>query len=188
MGQRGDDDAALLAAYVAGDADAFVALYRRQLPAIIQFFMRRTGNAEVSADLTAEVFAAALRSAGHYSRASGPVLAWLYGIAGNKLADSYRRGRVEDDARRRLSIGALPFFDADLDRVEELVSVTVDPGVLRAAMAALPASQREAVIGRVVAERSYAEIAAEMSCSELLIRQRVSRGLRALRARIEGIN
>jgi RNA polymerase sigma-70 factor (ECF subfamily) len=186
MGQPGDDDPALLAAYVAGDADAFVALYRRQLPAIVQFFVRRTGNAEVSADLTAEVFAAALQSAEHYKPSSGPVLAWLYGIAGNKLADSYRRGRVEDHARQRLSMDALPFSDADLDRVDELVSTSIDPGVLRAAVAALPASQREPVIGRVVAERSYTEIAAEMSCSELLIRQRVSRGLRALRARIEG--
>lgn len=186
MGPRGDDDAALLAAYLAGDADAFVRLYRRQLPAIVQFFMRRTGNAEVSADLSSEVFAAALQSAEHYNPASGPVLAWLYGIAANKLADSYRRGRVEDHARRDLSMGAVPFTDADLDRVEELVSASVDRHALRAAMAALPVSQREAVIGRVLAERSYAEIAAEMSCSELLIRQRVSRGLRTLRARMEG--
>src|ERR1700733_6628855 len=127
MGQRGDDDAALLAAYVAGDADAFVALYRRRLAAVIQFFMRRTGNAEVSADLTGEVFAAALQSARSYDPASGPVLAWLYGIAGHKLADSHRRGRVEDDARRRVSMRALPFMDADLDRVEELLSAPVDP-------------------------------------------------------------
>ena len=104
----------------------------------------------------------------------------------NKLADSYRRGRVEDQARRQLSMEPVPFTDADLDRVEELLSASVDRDAVRAAMAALPVSQREAVIGRVVAERSYAEIAAQMSCSELLIRQRVSRGLRALRARMEG--
>jgi RNA polymerase sigma-70 factor (ECF subfamily) len=37
----------------------------------------------------------------------------------------------------------------------------------------------------VLDERSYAEIAAEMDCSELLVRQRVSRGLKALRSRIK---
>lgn len=185
MRQRGDTDAALLAAYLAGDADAFVALYRRQLPTIVRFFVRRTGNAEVSADLAAEVFAAALESAERYDPESGPVLAWLYGIAGHKLADSFRRGRVEAAARRRLSIEPLPFTDADVERVDSLISSPVDTGELQAAVAALPESQREAVIGRVVAERSYSDIASEMSCSELLVRQRVSRGLRALRARLE---
>jgi RNA polymerase sigma-70 factor (ECF subfamily) len=50
---------------------------------------------------------------------------------------------------------------------------------------ALPPAQRDAVLARVVQERPYAEIADEMRCSELLVRQRVSRGLRALRDQIE---
>jgi RNA polymerase sigma-70 factor (ECF subfamily) len=79
----------------------------------------------------------------------------------------------------------LAFADADLERVEELINAHVDLTVLREAFAGLPALQREAVIGRVVEERSYGEIAEELSCSELVIRQRVSRGLRALRALIE---
>jgi RNA polymerase sigma-70 factor (ECF subfamily) len=49
----------------------------------------------------------------------------------------------------------------------------------------LPAEQRDAVLARVVDERPYPEIAAEMNCSELLVRQRVSRGLRQLRAQIK---
>jgi DNA-directed RNA polymerase specialized sigma24 family protein len=49
----------------------------------------------------------------------------------------------------------------------------------------LPPEQREAVLARIVDERPYAEIANEMQCSELLVRQRVSRGLRALRAQIK---
>jgi len=53
------------------------------------------------------------------------------------------------------------------------------------ALAELPAQQRDAVLARVVDERSYEEIATTMRCSELVARQRVSRGLRALRDRIE---
>ena len=52
-------------------------------------------------------------------------------------------------------------------------------------MLTLPPAQRDAVLARVVDERPYAEIAQEMQCSELLVRQRVSRGLRALRAHIQ---
>jgi DNA-directed RNA polymerase specialized sigma24 family protein len=47
---------------------------------------------------------------------------------------------------------------------------------------ALPADQRAAVRGRVIDGRDYAELARELDCTELVARQRVSRGLRTLRA------
>lgn len=177
-----DDD--LLARFNSGDADAFVAFYRRHLAAVLAFFLRRTGDPELTADLTAEVFAAALPAAARYRPGEQPALAWLYGIAAHKLADSRRRGRVEDAARRRLALEPLTIDDADLAHLEELAA-TVDQRQLDAAVDALPAAQRAAVVARVVQERPYAEIAAEMSCSELLVRQRVSRGLRTLRSQIK---
>ncbi len=45
--------------------------------------------------------------------------------------------------------------------------------------------ERDAVRARVVDERTYASIAAEMRCSELVIRKRVSRGLARLRKSLE---
>jgi RNA polymerase sigma factor (sigma-70 family) len=174
-----DDE--LLARFVAGDAEAFVGFYHRHLAAVLGFFLRRTRDPELTADLTAEVFAAALIAAARYRPGEGPALAWLYGIAAHKLADSRRRGRVEDEARRRLALGPLAVDDEDLARVEEMADV----GAAESALAALPAGQRDAVLARVVQERSYAEIAEQMRCSELLVRQRVSRGLRALREQME---
>lgn len=171
----GDDE--LLAQFVAGDPEAFVAFYRRHLPAILGFFLRRTRDAELTADLTAEVFAAALVAARRYRPGEQPALAWLYGIAAHKLADSRRRGRVEDGARRRLALAPIAIDDQDLARVEEMA----DAGAAEAALQSLPPGQRNAVLARVVHERPYAEIADQMQCSELLVRQRVSRGLRALR-------
>jgi RNA polymerase sigma-70 factor, ECF subfamily len=174
-----DDD--LLTRFVDGDAEAFVAFYRRHLPAVLGYFLRRTGDRELTADLTAEVFAAALLGAERYRPGERPALAWLYGIAAHKLADSRRRGRVEDEARRRLAMEPLVIDDADLARVAEMADV----GNAENAVLQLPQEQREAVLARVVEERSYAEIATQMRCSELLVRQRVSRGLRALRTRIK---
>jgi RNA polymerase sigma factor (sigma-70 family) len=173
-----DDD--LLAQYAAGDPEAYVAFYRRHLPAILGFFLRRTGNPELTADLTAEVFAAVLLAAERYEPGERPALAWLYGIASHKLADSRRRGRVEDEARRRLALEPLTIDDEELARVQEMA----DPGAAEAALRTLPPQLRDAVLARVVQERPYAEIATQMQCSEMLVRQRVSRGLRALRARI----
>jgi RNA polymerase sigma-70 factor (ECF subfamily) len=185
MGYPARDDDELLAGFAAGDADAFVAFYRRHLAALLGFFLRRTGDPELTADLTAEVFAAALMAASRYEPGKRPALAWLYGIAAHKLADSRRRGRVEDQARRRLALEPLMIDDADLERVEELASAAIDPSSLESAVHSLPSEQREAVLARVVDDRPYSDIAAEMRCSEFLIRQRVSRGLRTLRSRIK---
>jgi RNA polymerase sigma-70 factor (ECF subfamily) len=175
-----DDD--LLIRFAAGDTEAFVVFYRRHLAVMLGFFLRRTGDPELTADLTAEVFAAALLAAERYRPGERPALSWLYGIAAHKLADSRRRGRVEDEARRRLALDPLTIDDADLARVEELAT---EAGAAETALMALPSEQRDAVVARIVRERTYAEIAHEMRCSELLVRQRVSRGLRALRARIK---
>jgi RNA polymerase sigma factor (sigma-70 family) len=175
-----DDD--LLGRFVAGDADAFVVFYRRHLPAIVAFFLRRTGDREVTADLTAEVFAAALLAVDRYEPGERPALAWLYGIAAHKLSDSRRKGRVEDLARRRLSLEPLALNDSSLEQVEVLASRGGDESRIVEAVERLPAAQRDAVLARVVQERSYREIARAMSCSEMVVRQRVSRGLRAIRS------
>ncbi len=175
-----DDE--LLTRFAAGDAEAFVEFYRRHLAMVLGFFLRRTGDPELTADLTAEVFAAALLAAERYRPGERPALAWLYGIAAHKLADSRRRGRVEDAARRRLAMEPLTLEDADLARVAELAAQGA--GAAEAALRELPETLRDAVVARVVEERPYAEIAAAMACSELVVRQRVSRGLRALRAQV----
>jgi len=57
---------------------------------------------------------------------------------------------------------------------------------LRDALASLEPFQREAVIRRVVLEESYRAIAADLRCSEQVVRKRVSRGLARLREGLEG--
>jgi RNA polymerase sigma-70 factor (ECF subfamily) len=179
---RGDDE--LLRRLTQGDAGAFVAFYRRHLGAVLAYFLRRTGDPELTADLTAEVFAAALLAAERYRPGERPARAWLYGIAAHKLAESRRRGRVEEEARRRLAMQALVLNDDDVERIAQLDSAeTAEP--LASAIDSLPVEQRDAVLARVVDERPYDEIAAEMRCSELLVRQRVSRGLRKLRLQMK---
>jgi RNA polymerase sigma-70 factor (ECF subfamily) len=101
------------------------------------------------------------------------------GIARNKLLESRRRGRVEARARRRLAFEEEALDDHDLARVDELAGGAHD-GVVEL-VEALPERQRIAVRARVIEGREYSEIARELRCSELVVRQRVSRGLTRLR-------
>jgi RNA polymerase sigma-70 factor (ECF subfamily) len=74
--------------------------------------------------------------------------------------------------------------DADLERVDELASLGDDAGVERL-LDQLPPEQRDAVRARVLDERSYADIAGELRCSEAVVRQRVHRGLSRMRERLK---
>ncbi|HEX3518726.1 MAG TPA: RNA polymerase sigma factor [Solirubrobacteraceae bacterium] len=177
-----DDEASLLTAIAGGDGAAFGVLYRRYLPVVLRWCLRETGNREVAADLSAEVFAAALTSAHRYRGAQGSVLAWLLGIARNKLLESLRRSRVADSARRGLRLEPMLLTDPDLERVDELTSLDES---LMARVQELPAALRDALTGRVIDERPYEQIASELRCSESVVRQRVSRALRTLRSQLE---
>src|SRR3954447_23906901 len=147
-------DEALLAA-TRREPEAFAVFYRRHVRALIGYFLRRTRDAELAADLTAETFAAALDGCHRFRPERGPAVGWLYGIARRQLGHAHRRGAVEDRARRRLGMAPLALDDTTLERVEALA----DTAALSAALSALPPDQRDAVRSRVLDEREYADIA-----------------------------
>jgi len=163
-----------------GGPDGFAVFYRRHVEAILRYHARWASDAEVAADLTAETFAAALEAKARFRPGGPPARSWLFGIAVKKLADYRRRGYAEDRARRRLGMERVEPTDADLRWIESMagdveVAEFVDE---------LPEDQRAAVTARVVDEREYEEIAAELQISTAGARKRVSRGLAALRGRV----
>jgi RNA polymerase sigma-70 factor (ECF subfamily) len=173
-------DAQLLAGIAACDERAFGAFYRRHFPMVVSWCVRRTGDPELAADLTAEVFAAALASAARYVPMHESAVGWLLGIARNVLGHSVRRGQVDARARERLGASSLTVEDEDLDVVLEIAGGLEDPaGHL---LSELPVDERCAVRARVIEEREYGEIARSLGCSEMVVRKRVSRGLARLRA------
>lgn len=176
-------DEQLLAAIAACDGRAAAVFYRRHLPAVLAYLMRETRDPEAAADLAAEVFAAVLLSSRRYRAESASAGPWVLGIAHKKLLMSLRRGRIESRARKRLRFEAVELEDQDLERVE----ATAGRGVGRLAqlVARLPPDERFAVNARVIEERSYREIAAELACSELVVRKRVSRGLARVREQLD---
>jgi RNA polymerase sigma-70 factor (ECF subfamily) len=164
-------------------AAAFSALYRRFERPVLGFFVRATSRPDLAADLAAETFARALESVDAYDPSRGRADQWLFGIARNVLSTSYRQGRVDSAARERLGLPRLILDDHALDAIARL-SAAQDDATL--ALAELPREQQHAIEARILEERDYAEIAKELQCSEAVVRQRVSRGLRALRTRLAG--
>ena len=141
----------------ASDAQAFGVFYDRFEAELLAFLYRATGRADIAADLTAEVFAAALHSVRGFDPRLGSAHAWLFGIARHELADTWRRGRVEDRARRSLEIEALVLSDAALERIE--TELGTDRGDALELLEGLPDEQRQAIQGRVLDDRDYTELA-----------------------------
>jgi RNA polymerase sigma factor (sigma-70 family) len=87
---------------IARDPDAFERFYREHVEAVQRFVARRVSDPYLAADLTADVFVAAIESAGTYRRSRGEPIAWLFGIARNVVADERRRTARRLRVARRL--------------------------------------------------------------------------------------
>ncbi len=108
--------------------------------------LRATGSRETAADLSPEVFAAALAACGEpvHGSAAGSMI----GIARNKLLEVRRRGRVEDATRRRLGMSRIALKDPDLTRVKELAGASSLAPL--AALSGLPVAERTAIEALVI--------------------------------------
>jgi RNA polymerase sigma-70 factor (ECF subfamily) len=89
-------------ARIASDPDAFERFYREHVEAVQRFVARRVDDPYLAADLTADVFLAAIDSAAGYDATRGNPAAWLYGIARNVIAGERRRDAREREAATRV--------------------------------------------------------------------------------------
>jgi RNA polymerase sigma-70 factor (ECF subfamily) len=74
--------------------------------------------------------------------------------------------------------------DEDIELIERRAAAAQGDAAL-AALEQLSEQQRAAVAGRVLEEQRYDELARRLKCSEAVVRQRVSRGLAELRAKVK---
>ncbi|MGW7106806.1 RNA polymerase sigma factor [Streptomyces xanthophaeus] len=66
--------------------EGFGAFYEEHIDAVLGFVTRRVADPHLAADLTADVFLAAMGSARGYRPDRGAPVAWLFGIARNVLS------------------------------------------------------------------------------------------------------
>ena len=166
--------------------DDFAAMYAREGEVVLVFLARRTLDAAIAADLTAETFAQAFGSWPRLLGRSEPeVRAWLFTVARRQVSRYLRRGRVERRALQRLGVRVPMLHEDDVAAIDDRAGLAALRAALGVELARLSAEQREALRLRVVEERSYAEVALVLGVSEQTVRARVSRGLRALAGALE---
>lgn len=126
------------------------------------FFLKRTRNPESAADLTAEVFAAALDHVGEFVQKGG--LRWRGSTALRTTVGRQPSPRPSGRPSPQ-TLGAEPdvVIDEALERVEGLADAQRTAGILRQLLEQLPPEQHDVIRARVIEERSYPEIANDLS-------------------------
>jgi RNA polymerase sigma-70 factor (ECF subfamily) len=184
--ERTDED--LLAAFQAGDVEAFERLLRRHRGPLFTFLLRMVGDRQKAEDLTQEAFLRLVRAAGRWEQRAR-FQTWLYTIARNLCVDQSRRDRF----RRVDSLDAqVPSSDGDGPPLVEHIpgdgplpdraadSALVRPALERA-LGALPAEQREVFLLREQAGLPFKEIAELVGINENTVKSRMRYALEGLR-------
>ena len=123
------------------DPDAFEVFYREHVERVQRFVARRVDDPHLVADLTAEVFLAAIASADRYKPSRGTPTGWLYGVAQNVVSADRRRRVRELRANQRIS-GRRLLTPDDVTRLEERIDAEASVRALGLAMADLSDGER----------------------------------------------
>ena len=177
-----ESDRALVSRIERRDADALAALYDRYAARVNGLASRILGDTGDAEEIVQEVFLYAWRSAASYDGARGTVLAWLLVAARSRAIDRLRARRPGGRERTR------PLDDAPEPASAEDVEAGVEgrrwEAICRAAVAELPAEQREALELAYFGGLTQQEIAAKTATPLGTIKTRVRLGLMKLRERI----
>lgn len=164
----------------AGDTGAYEKLLDDLLPYVRRFVRRRLGDAAAREDVVQNVLVATHR-ARHTYRPERPFGPWLYAVARNAITDHLRaRSR-----RLRREVSVEPSQLPEPAHEPELPEGDALSPELERALAALPPTQREAVLLVQIEGLTVAEAAARAGVSTTALKVRAHRGYRALRARLE---
>ena len=181
-------DADLLRRMLAGDEEAFTALYRRRQGGVYRFALQMSGSEAVAEDVVQETFMVLMRDGGNFDAGRGSVSAYLYGIARNHVLRAFDRERAlvrfEDEAEEggelpHENLVARPDPLGDLTRAESVEK-------LRQAVLALPAHYREVVVLCELHEMSYADAAEALGCAVGTVRSRLHRARAMLAEKLRG--
>jgi RNA polymerase sigma-70 factor (ECF subfamily) len=166
------------------DDSPIAALYRQHGPLIFAWLLKQAHSWEDAEDLLLEVFLAAFEQNRLLAVPEEKRLAWLLSVAQHKLVDYYRLSGRRPQTPLDAVAGAL---EEDAALAPEAVALRHEQQAeLRAALLALPQTQREVVQLRFGEGLRSAEIAKVLGKREGTVRILLWRALTFLRARYGG--
>jgi len=189
-GPEAQDDEQLVAAFTAGDQEAFDVLVSRYERRVFAICYRYFGNVTDAEDAAQEVFIALLRRAGSFS-ATSKFSTWMYRVATNACHDLARKRARRPQAADADVTQAVDVRASHPSAEQVLHDADLDPGLV-AALDELDDATREAIVLHDVYGVGYAEIADRAQVAVGTVKSRIHRGHaqleRALSAALGPVN
>jgi RNA polymerase sigma-70 factor (ECF subfamily) len=165
---------------IAYDPATLEDFYREHVGLVQQFVVRRVADPYLAADLTADVFLAAIDAAPGYHPDRAVPAAWLYGVARNVVAAEYRRAAREQRANARIE-GRRLLDEDDVERMQERIDAAGRARELFGALAHLPEGERAVLELVALEDLSVTEAASALGLRPVTARVRLHRARTALR-------
>ncbi|MGA9341654.1 MAG: RNA polymerase sigma factor [Rhodanobacteraceae bacterium] len=182
MDGSGDDDAALMLAYAAGDIDAFRTLYTRHRGPLYRFILLRVTQRAQADDLFQETWSRVIAARGRY-RPTAKFSTWLLGVAHNLVIDSYRRARPQTDEEQCERVIASEAL-SETGQPEHALSNFEQRRRLQIELEKLPDEQRTVFALRMEHELSLDEIAEITGVGRETVKSRLRYALDRIRKRL----
>jgi len=160
------------------DPEAFGILYDQNFDKIYAYIQRKTGDRQLTEDLTSETFTKALANINKYQFTGQPFAAWLYRIAANLVADYYRSRRINephDDSLQIVSPGPTP---------EDAALLLDDQQAVARAIRSLSSDQQDVVLMRFSGGLRLKEIARAVGKTEGAVKALMFRALGSLKGKL----
>lgn len=177
-------DERLLALYAQGDASAARLLMQRLLPRVLSYATRvLNGDRAEAEDVAQEAMLRLWRAAPGWRSGEAQVSTWLYRVVANLVTDRLRQRQRRGPAvpMDEAPEPADPSLDAEGQLMEGDRMTALD-----AALAQIPARQREALVLRHLEGLSNPEIAVVLEVGIEAVESLIARGKRALIAALAG--
>ncbi len=174
------DPTTLLAATAAGDHASFASLYDSLAPTVYGVVRRVLRDPAQAEEVTQEVFVEIWRQAARYDPARGSVRTWAVTIAHRRAVD---RVRSEQSRRDRQQAVAAKAVDPPATPEDDAID-SDDRRRARAAMATLPAAQREALELAYYHGLTHVQIADRLDVALGTVKTRIRDGLIRLRSNL----
>ena len=175
-------DARLLQRMAQGDRAAFAELYDRFSRPLYVTARRILGDAREAEDVVQDVFLALWEKSAAYSAERGTAFSWAVTLTRNRAIDRVRLRRRRGELLERSIPADLGYdrADAAADCADSLV-FKEKAGLVRAALAALPAEQKQAVELAFFSGLTQQQIAEKLRQPLGTVKARIRRGLLKLR-------
>ena len=181
-----DRDDVLLKRSAKGDEEAFTQLYRRHQGQIYRFALRMTGHAWAAEEIVQDVFMTLVREPKKFDPERGPLGAFLYGIARNRVMKHLERQPREFRLEVRGAEGEAKEIEiADERTPAHWAELRERRERVRSAVLSLPPEFRETVVLCELEELSYEEASRILECPVGTVRSRLHRGRALLLAKLE---